>query len=61
MAYKVGKKVFETEQEARDFSRALMEQGALAGWSETTEPVTHYHLGGLMAEPIEDYFGMMGI
>ena len=57
--YAVGEKVFETEDEARRFSKDLMSRGALGGWRETTEPVTHYYLGELMTEPIEDYFGLI--
>lgn len=59
MAYAVGKKVFETEREAREFSKDLMTRGALGGWRQTSEPVTHYYLGDLMTEPIEDYFGLI--
>lgn len=59
MAYAVGKKVFETEREAREFSKDLMARGALGGWRQTSEPVTHYYLGDLMTEPIEDYFGLI--
>jgi len=59
MNWAVGKKVFETEKEARDFSRDLMSRGALGGWRETSEPVTHYYLGDLMTEPIEDYLGLI--
>ena len=55
----VGKWVFETEQEAKQFSKDLMSYGGLGGWRETSDPVTHYYLGNLMAEPIEDYFGMI--
>lgn len=55
----VGNKVFETEQEARQFSKDLMAHGALGGWRETSEPVTHYYLGDLMTEPIEDFFGLI--
>jgi len=57
--YAVGSKVFATEAEAREFSRDLMAYGALGGWRETTEPVTHYYLGDLMTEPIEDYLGLI--
>lgn len=59
MAYVVGEKVFETENEARQFSKDLMERGGLGGWRETSKPATHYYLGDLMAEPIEDYFGLI--
>ena len=57
--FAVGEKVFETEKEASRFSKDLLSHGALAGWRETTEPVTHYYLGNLMTEPIEDYFGLI--
>lgn len=57
--YKVGKKIFKTENEARQFSKDLQAYGALGGWSETNEAVTHYYLGDLMTEPIEDYFGLI--
>lgn len=59
MSWAVGNKVFETENEARNFSIDLMGRGALGGWKETTDPVTHYYLGDGMTEPIEDYFGMI--
>lgn len=57
--YAVGDKVFKTEDEARSFSRDLMAMGALGGWNETYRPVTHYYLGNLMAEPVEDFFGLI--
>lgn len=59
MSYKVNGKVFETEQEAREFSKDLMAYGGIGGWRETDEPVTHYYLGDLMTEPIEDFFGLI--
>ena len=50
--YAVGKKVFKTEDEARQFSKDLMARGALGGWSETFEPVTHIYLGDLLTESL---------
>lgn len=50
--YRVGQKVFETEGEARDFSRDLMAYGALGGWEETDAPATHIYLGDLRTETI---------
>ena len=57
--YVVNSKVFETEEEARQFSKDLMERGIIAGYSETADPVTHYYLGEGMTHPIEDYFGLI--
>lgn len=57
--YVVNSKVFETEEEARQFSKDFMERGIIVGYSETTDPVTHYYLGDGMACPIEDYFGLI--
>lgn len=57
--YMVNGKVFETEKEARDFSKDLQSYGGLGGWSPTDEPVTHYYLGDLCTEPIEDFFGLI--
>ena len=54
--WKVNSKVFETEIEARNYSRDLMAHGGLGGWMETDEPVTHIYLGDGMTEEIEDYF-----
>lgn len=59
MHYQVGKKVFETEEEAIQFNRDLMGRGIVGGYFETSAPVTHYYLGDGMAEPIEDYFGLI--
>ena len=50
--FKVGKKVFATEQEARQFSKDLMSYGALGGWSKTTENVTHRYMGDLRTEKV---------
>lgn len=50
--YKVGKKVFATEQEAMQFAKDLMAYGALRGWSETTEKVTHRYIGDLKTEKV---------
>jgi hypothetical protein len=55
MAYKVNSKVFETEAEAREFSRHLQALGGLGGWTETTEKPTHKYrpdLGMGYTEPI---------
>lgn len=59
MHYKVNNKVFETEDEARRFGKDLQAYGGLGGWSKTADPVTHYYLGDLMTEPIEDFFGLI--
>lgn len=55
--YKVNGKVFESEEEARKFSKDLQSYGGLGGWYPTDEPITHYYLGNLMTEPIEDFLG----
>lgn len=57
--YAVGKKVFETENEAIQFVKDLTGRGIVGGYWETTAPVTHYYLGDGMTEPIEDYFGLI--
>lgn len=54
MAYNVNNKVFETEKEARSFSRDLMARGGLGGWRKVNEPVTHIYKGDGMTEPIGD-------
>lgn len=59
MGWKVGSKVFETEIEAREFSRDLMAMGVIGGWCKVEEPVTHYYRGDGMTEPIEIFFGMI--
>ena len=59
MGFKVNSKVFETEEEARQFSRDLMKRGGLGGWQQTEEPATHFYLGDLMCEPLEDFFGLI--
>ena len=56
MAYKVNSKVFETETEAREFSRDLQRYGGLGGWQEVKETPTHYYMGDLRTEPIEEFF-----
>ena len=53
IGYKVNSKVFETEAEARQFTKDLMAFGGLGGWSITSDPVTHRYLGNLLTEPIE--------
>lgn len=50
--WKVGKKVFRTEEEARNFSRDLMKLGAFGGWSPTDEEVTHRYLGNCRTEVV---------
>lgn len=52
MAYRVNSKVFETEAEARAFSRDLMARGGLGGWREVDEPVTHVYWGDLKTEKV---------
>lgn len=52
MSYRVGRKVFETEREAMDFSKDLMSYGALGGWAETGEEPTHVYCGDLRTERI---------
>lgn len=58
MGWKVNSKVFETEIEAREFSKDLMALGGLGGWCKVNEPVTHYYLGNLLTKPIEESFGV---
>ena len=53
MSYRVNSKIFETEEEARAFSRDLQAYGGLGGWSETDEKATHRYRGDLCTEPIE--------
>ena len=52
--WKVGSKVFETEEEARQFSKDLMSHGVLGGWAPTTEEVTHRYIFGndCLTEPV---------
>ena len=59
MTYECNNKVFETKKEAQDFSRDLASYGCLGGWRECEKPVTHYYLGDLMTEPIDDFFGLI--
>lgn len=54
MGYRVNSKVFETENEAREFSRDLMSYGGLGGWTETTDPVTHIYKGDGYTEPVTE-------
>lgn len=54
MAYKVNSKVFETENEARAFSKDLQAYGGLGGWCKVDEPVTHIYCGDGKTEPIGD-------
>ena len=59
MGWKVNSKIFETEEEARNFSKDLQAYGGLGGWSFTEEKPTHYYLGDLLTEPLEDFFGLI--
>lgn len=59
MGFRVNSKVFETEDEARHFSKDLMAYGGLGGIIKTNEVATHYYLGDLMCEPIDDFFGLI--
>ena len=43
--WKVGKKVFRTEEEARQFSKDLQRMGAIGGWCPTDEEPTHIYTG----------------
>ena len=54
MGYRVNGKVFETENEAREFSRDLMSYGGLGGWMETTDTVTHIYKGDGYTEPVTE-------
>lgn len=56
----VGNKVFETKREAMQYSKdGYLRDICLGFWSQTQTPVTHFYLGDLMAEPIDDYFGLI--
>lgn len=50
--WKVGKKVFRTEEEAAQFSKDLMKLGAFGGWSPTDEEATHIYRGNMRTEVI---------
>lgn len=54
MNWRVGSKVFETEEEARQFSKDLMSRGAIGGWSPTDDEVTHRYIFGNdgLTEPV---------
>ena len=54
MNWKVGNKVFETENEAKQFSKDLMSHGVLGGWCQTEDAVTHRYIFGndCLTEPI---------
>ena len=56
MGWKVNSKVFETETEAREFTKDLMAMGGLGGWCKVDEPATHYYMGNLITKPIEVFF-----
>jgi hypothetical protein len=42
--WRVGCKVFETEEEARQYAKDMMSLGALVGISKTTDDVTHRYV-----------------
>jgi len=46
MNWKVGKKVFETEEEAKQFAIDLASRGCIGSWSTTYEEVTHRYIFG---------------
>lgn len=46
MNWRAGHKVFETEEEARQYAKDMLALGALVGISETTEKVTHQYVFG---------------
>lgn len=58
MSWQVNSIVFETEAEARAFSRDLQAYGGLGGWTKVDKPVTHYYLGDLWTEPIANKSGL---
>lgn len=58
MAYRVNSKVFETEAEARAFSRGLMARGGLGGWCKVNEPVSHIYKGNGTTEMINEIAAM---
>lgn len=51
--YKVNSKVFETEQEARNFGKDLQSYGGIGAWTPTDEEVTHRYLGNLRTEAVK--------
>lgn len=56
MGYRVNSKVFETEEEARGYTKDLQAFGGLGGWIETSEKPTHKYrpdLGIGYTEPIK--------
>ena len=56
MGYRVNSKVFETENEARKFTKDLQALGGLGGWTKTEETPTHYYMGDGRTIPIEEFF-----
>ena len=48
--WRAGSKVFATENEARQYSKDMMALGAIAGWCETEDPVTHEYVWGSFGE-----------
>ena len=54
MNWKVGEKVFETEEEAIQFARDLSARGCLVAWIPTDEKVTHRYIFGNdgLTEPV---------
>lgn len=46
MNWRAGHKVFETEEEARQYAKDMMALGALVGISKTSEAVTHQYVFG---------------
>lgn len=46
MNWRAGSKVFATEEEAKQYSKDMMAFGAIAGWCETNEEVTHEYVWG---------------
>lgn len=42
--WKAGNKVFETEEEAKSYAKALNNRGCTCSWKKTTEEATHRHI-----------------
>jgi hypothetical protein len=53
MNWRAGSKVFETEDEARQYAKDMMSLGALVGISETAEEVTHQYVFGNFGRTME--------
>ena len=45
MNYEINNKVFYTESEAREFSKALAARGCAGAWRKTYKQVTHEYIG----------------